>query len=77
MDVLPAYVPVNHVSGVCRGQKKVLDPLELVLQVVVSIQLWVLGLELQSSGRTDSAVVSRPSLQPLAVSFDSSTFPVI
>lgn len=29
--------------GVCRGQKGVLDPLELKLQVVVGHPMWALG----------------------------------
>lgn len=48
------YVPVclcMVIMCVCaqRSQKRVLDPLELHLQVVVSHTMWVLGTELGSS----------------------------
>ena len=36
---------------ICAGQKRVLDPLELELQEVVSCLTWVLGAELRSSAR--------------------------
>lgn len=38
-----------------RGQKRVLDPLELDLEIVGSC-LWVLGIELGFSGRTASVL---------------------
>lgn len=37
--------------GAPRDQKKVLDPLELDLQTVLSCLLWMLGTILRSSGR--------------------------
>jgi hypothetical protein len=39
-----------HVCA-CRIQKRMLDPLELELLVVVDHQIWVLGTEHRSSGR--------------------------
>lgn len=45
-----AWVCVYHIHAVgCRGQKRVLDALELELQAVVSCPLWVLGTTLRSS----------------------------
>lgn len=41
-----------HVSaGTCRGQKKVPDPLEFKLQVVMSHLTWVLRTKTPSSAR--------------------------
>lgn len=41
-----------HLSvGTTRGQKTVLDPVELELQAVVSLLMWVLGIQLRSSER--------------------------
>lgn len=46
---------VHHVcSDAHRGKKRVLDPLTLELQVVVSHSSWVLGIELRSPGRATS-----------------------
>lgn len=39
--------------GAHRGQKKVVYPLQLELQVAVSHPKWVLGLELGSSARAN------------------------
>lgn len=39
----------------CDGQKKVSEPLNLILQEVVSYQMWVLGTELWALARAASA----------------------
>lgn len=49
MYILKVYMHVS--DSVVRGQKRVLDSLELVLQVVVSHLMWVLGIKLRSSAR--------------------------
>lgn len=49
------YVCVCSVHvGAPAGQKRVLSPLELEWQAVVSCPPWVLGTELESSGSTAS-----------------------
>lgn len=41
-----------HLSvGTPRSQKMVLDPVQLELQAVVSLLMWVLGIQLRSSER--------------------------
>lgn len=40
--------------GIHRGHGRMLDPLELGLQMVVSFSTWVVGTELMSSGRTSA-----------------------
>lgn len=40
--------------GPCSGQKRVFDPIELEFQVVVSYQMWVLGILFRSSARVAS-----------------------
>lgn len=52
VSVLPAMCASAPVCapGACRGQKRRLALLELQLEMVVSF-LWVLGVELASSGR--------------------------
>lgn len=47
-----------------RGQKRVLDPPELELQVVESYTMGTLGTEFESSMRAASAHTPEPSLQP-------------
>lgn len=42
-------VYVRESAGAHQGQKRVLDPLKLELQVIVCCQAWVLGAELKSS----------------------------
>jgi hypothetical protein len=52
----------------CRaqcGRKRALDSLKLELQVVVSLQLWVLGPKLRSSRKAASPINNRAPLQPL------------
>lgn len=50
-----AYVcmPVHHVYTVsfCRGQRMILDPLGLEIQMFVSLNLWVLGIKAWFSAR--------------------------
>lgn len=41
---------------VCRSQKRASDSLELEIQVVVSDPVWVLGVKLRSSGRSESTL---------------------
>ena len=48
----------------CGGQKRVLELLELKLQVVVSCRVCVLGIELKSSERAVGSLITEPSLQP-------------
>lgn len=54
------YVPVCLCMSLCvcaqRSQKRVLDPLELHLWVVVSHTIWVLGTELRSSTVSSLAI---------------------
>lgn len=53
------------VGGTFSDQKKVLDPLELELQVIVSCLTWALGTKLGPSGRTASALIlTTKSSQP-------------
>lgn len=47
-----------------RSQKRVSDPYELKLQVVVSHTVWLLGTGLGSSGRAARLLTTEPSLQP-------------
>lgn len=49
------YVCASHVCGVCRGQKRALDFMEVELDRVVSYYV-VLGLKPQSSGRVTSVL---------------------
>ena len=57
--------------AVCVGahgdQKRVLDPLELEFQVVVSCLMWVLGTKPRSSARAANTLTAEPSLQPLSI----------
>jgi hypothetical protein len=46
---------VHHVPGANGGQKKILGPLELELQMIISYHE-VLGIEPGSSGRASSAL---------------------
>lgn len=48
---VPACLHVYH-----RGQKRVLDPLELELRVLANWLMWVLGTEPRSSVRAASAL---------------------
>jgi hypothetical protein len=48
------YVYRVH-ADICRGQKKVLGPLELELHVLVSLLTWVLRTLPESSARAASA----------------------
>jgi len=41
-------------AGTHVGQRRMPDPLELELQVVVSLLMWVLGVKLESSERAAS-----------------------
>ena len=43
-----------HACGTYRGQKRISDPLELELQVVMSCLIWVQGTEIKPSGRASS-----------------------
>ena len=45
------FVCMHMYVVVYGGQKKVLESLELELQVIVSHLMWVLGTKFQSSGR--------------------------
>lgn len=45
--------------GALRGQKRLLDPLELESPVVVSLQMCVLGTELESSARVANTLSCR------------------
>lgn len=38
-------------ANACRGQNRVLNPLELELQAIICHLMWVLGTKLQSSAR--------------------------
>lgn len=51
-----------HISE--DAHEEVLDPLELELQTVESLLVYVLGTELKSCGRTTSALPAEPSLKP-------------
>ena len=62
-ECVPACLSVHHVHAGTWGQKRVLDLLELVLQVAVSCPRWVLGTERGSSGRTLS-VLSHWAISP-------------
>ena len=42
--------------GASRGQKKLSDPLNLELQVIIGYLMWVLGIELWFSGRVVSVL---------------------
>ena len=42
------------------GRKRVVDPLELGLEIVVSV-MWVLGVDLGSSMKAASALTTEPS----------------
>ena len=54
---MPEYMCVFYMcSGVCRGQKRVLDVLELELQAVVSHLVRALGTEPGSSVRAANAL---------------------
>lgn len=59
-----AYVcmPVHHVYTVssCRGQRRILDPLELEIQTDVSLHLWVLGIKAGFSTREVRALNHKP-----------------
>lgn len=60
---------VPHVCAVssCRGQKRILEPLGLEWQIVVSPHLWVLGIKAGFSAGETSAVshgATEPRLQP-------------
>ena len=46
-------------TGTSGRYKWALDPLELKLQAEVSFPTWVLGVEIESSGRTTSVLHSR------------------
>lgn len=48
----------------CRDQKRVSNPPELELQVVISLLTWVLGAKLDSSGRAEKMLLT-VSLAPL------------
>lgn len=39
----------SHICGACGGQRKLLDPLEMELQEIVSCLMWVLGTKFGSS----------------------------
>lgn len=54
---------VTCMHGVCRCQKRELDPLEL--EVWLRADMWVLGVELGSSGRAVSALYHRAIAQAL------------
>lgn len=45
-------------AGACRGQKMVLDPLQLEFQAVVSHSTWVLGKSLQSLSHPSSPMTT-------------------
>jgi hypothetical protein len=45
-------------AGICGDQKRTLDLLRLELQAVVSHLMWMLGIELLSSGKTGSTLNS-------------------
>lgn len=62
-ECVPACLSGHHVHAGTWGQKRVLDLLELVLQVAVSCPRWVLGTERGSSGRTLS-VLSHWAISP-------------
>lgn len=47
--VCAVSVYVHKSAGAHQGQKRVLDPPKLELQVIVRCQAWVLGAELRSS----------------------------
>lgn len=47
------YLCIKYVFGAHGGQKRVLDPLKLELQMILS-HLWVLGIEPGSCGRAAS-----------------------
>ena len=57
------YLFVHHIHALaCGDQKKALEPLELDLQITMSLLVWVLGTEPGSSKRTTNAL-NEPSLQ--------------
>lgn len=57
------YVCVQCAYSVCRGQKRLLDPLELELQMVVSCHVGVgSNLQMGVSGRAAEALKCPPLL---------------
>lgn len=51
MVVLLTYMSVYYMNACCpKGQKRMPDKLELVLQTRMSC-MWILGIELRSSGK--------------------------
>ena len=62
-------------GGVCGAQKRVLDPLELELQIVVSSPSWMLRVKVGSFARAALlSHLSRPLFEGLFVSVFSSVF---
>lgn len=60
LSALPTYMHVPHVCSACGGQKRVLDPLELQLQMIVGCY-WVL--ETWPSALATNVPTAEPSLQ--------------
>lgn len=54
--------------GTCGGQKRLLGPLELQLQVGMSNSTWMLGTRPESSARVASTLAAEPPLDPLSPS---------
>lgn len=52
---IPEYMYINRMyTSVCDSKKEVSDPLELELQAIVKYLTWVLGVEPDSSTRTNN-----------------------
>jgi hypothetical protein len=49
--------------GACGGQKRVSDPLELELQMLLAT-MWMLAIELGSSGKAVLLLTTEPPLKP-------------
>lgn len=61
---VPECMCVHYMQpGGRGGQRRVLTPLDLELQAVVSSLVWALGTELGSSERQQALLVAEPSLQ--------------
>lgn len=58
MYIRPIFVSTH------KGQKGVLDPLELWLQVVVNLLVWMLVTERGSLGKQQTLITTKSSLQP-------------
>jgi hypothetical protein len=56
MCVCTCMCMLAHECRTCGGERKVLDPMELELEVVVSCLMSVLGIESRSSGKAACAL---------------------